>query len=184
MEIAARTNGHAKPRRRAGRQSAFTKPQFRAKIFLKIGVLPGDAPGIGGSMKRFAAFLSLLRTLFANCAAGEEKMRPMEIIDSILMNLAIRRFLEKRGILTEDKEAYNYTNAFLTAAVDARIPHCPALHLPRRLGARQHRSVVALHHRRRRGHERRPLSGRPHGSRGHFLRRSPLEMTQTRRFSL
>ena len=78
-------------------------------------------------MKRFAAFLSLLRTLLANCAAREEKMRPMEIINSILTNLAIRRFLEKRGILTEDKEAYNYTNAFLTAAVEKDLPAMKAL---------------------------------------------------------
>lgn len=109
--------------------SVFTKPQFRVKMFLKKA-LPGDAPGIGGNMKRFAAFLSLLRALWANCAAGEEKMRPMEIINSILTNLAIRRFLEKRGILTEDKEACNYTNAFLTAAVEKDRPAMKALFAP------------------------------------------------------
>ena len=81
-------------------------------------------------MKRFAALLSMLRALFADCAAGEEKMRPMEIINSILTNLAIRRFLEKRGILTEDKEAYNYTNAFLTAAVEKDLPAMKALFAP------------------------------------------------------
>lgn len=81
-------------------------------------------------MKRFAEFLSLLRTFFANCAAGEEKMRPMEIINSILTNLAIRRFLERRGILTEDKEVYDYTNAFLTAALEKDLPAMKALFAP------------------------------------------------------
>ena len=89
-------------------------------------------------MKRFAAFLSLLRALFANCAAREEKMRPMEIIDSILTNLAIRRFLEKRGILAENKEAYNYTNAFLTAAAGKGSPrHEGAVRTERRFRDRR-----------------------------------------------
>ena len=85
-------------------------------------------------MKRFAAFLSLLRTLLANCAAGEEKMRPMGIIDSffetVLGNPAVVRFLEKRGIPIGNKEAYNYTNAFLTAAVEKDLPAMKALFAP------------------------------------------------------
>ena len=85
-------------------------------------------------MKRFAAFLSLLRTLLANCAAGEEKMRPMEIINSffetVLGNPAVVRFLEKRGIPIGNKEAYNYTNAFLTATLEKDRPAMKALFAP------------------------------------------------------
>ena len=81
-------------------------------------------------MKRFVALLAMVSMLFANCAAVGEEMRPMGIIDSILQNLAIRRFLERRGILTEDKEVYDYTNAFLTAAVEKDLPAMKTLFAP------------------------------------------------------
>ena len=102
-------------------------------MFLKKA-LPGDAPGIGGNMKRFVALLALASMLFANCSAVREEMRPMGIIDSffetVLGNPAVVRFLEKRGIPIGNKEACNYTNAFLTAAVEKDLPAMKALFAP------------------------------------------------------
>ena len=49
-----------------------------------------------------------------NVAIGE-KVYPMgflEDIQNFLYDYSIRRFLENRGILADDKEAYDYTDAF------------------------------------------------------------------------
>lgn len=58
----------------------------------------------------------------------------MGIIDSffetVLGNPAVVRFLEKRGIPIGNKEACNYTNAFLTAAVEKDLPAMKALFAP------------------------------------------------------
>ena len=85
-------------------------------------------------MKRFVALLALASMLFANCSAVGEEMRLMGIIDSffetVLGNPAGVRFLEKRGIPIGNKEACNYTNAFLTAAVEKDLPAMKALFAP------------------------------------------------------
>ena len=44
-----------------------------------------------------------------------------ENIRNCLDDDPIRKFLEKRGILTDDKEAYNYADAFLTLALKKDI---------------------------------------------------------------
>lgn len=72
----------------------------------------------------FMIVMSLLTINYnINAAVGEE-VHPMGFLEGIqncLNSHTIRGFLEKRGILAEDKEAYDYADAFLTLALKKDI---------------------------------------------------------------
>lgn len=76
---------------------------------------------------RVICFFIAIGLLVTNCnvnAAVREEAYPMGLFENIrncLDDDPIRKFLEKRGILTDDKEAYNYADAFLTLALKKDI---------------------------------------------------------------
>lgn len=78
-------------------------------------------------------FLMIICLFAANCsiniAIGEE-MQSMDIIKDFIKNYGIRQFLEKRGILSEDREAYDYANAFLNSAHEGNITSMKELFAP------------------------------------------------------
>ena len=67
-----------------------------------------------------------------NVAIGE-KVYPMgffEGIQNFLYDYSIHRFLENRGILVDDKEAYDYTDAFLSLALKKDVTAMKDLFAP------------------------------------------------------
>lgn len=76
---------------------------------------------------RVIYFFIAISLLVTNCnvnAAVREEACPMGLFENIRNCLdydPIRKFLEKRGILTDDKEAYDYAYAFLDLALKRDI---------------------------------------------------------------
>lgn len=83
-----------------------------------------------GRMRRILALLAMLGMLGSGGIALGEEARPMGILDSVLEHFWIRSFLERRGILTEDRELYDCANAFLTAALEGDLAAMKALVAP------------------------------------------------------
>ena len=71
--------------------------------------------------KQLICLVVMMSLLFTNSninvSFGEEGAL-MGFINNLLNNFAIHHFLEKRGILVEDKEAYDYADAFLRLAIE------------------------------------------------------------------
>lgn len=84
-------------------------------------------------MGKTIALFMVICMIIANCsisAATGEEAKPVGIISNFLYNHSVQDFLEKRGILTEDREAYDYANAFLAAAMEKDVASMKALFAP------------------------------------------------------
>lgn len=88
-------------------------------------------------MKRNIVCLLAIICLFATgcsfaAAIGEEdqSMGLLESAKNYLYNASVEHFLENRGILTDDTEAFDYANVFLTAALDHDVAAMKALFSP------------------------------------------------------
>lgn len=85
---------------------------------------------------RVIYFFIAIGLLVTNCnvnAAVSVEACPMGLFENIrncLDDDPIREFLEKRGILTDDKEAYDYADAFLTLALKGDIAAMKNLFAP------------------------------------------------------
>lgn len=87
-------------------------------------------------MKKTLACMLAVIGLFAVCnfssAIGEEgAVGFWEGLKNYIYNDSVQRFLEKRGILTDDNEGYDYANAFLTAAIKHDVAAMKALFSPK-----------------------------------------------------
>lgn len=86
-------------------------------------------------MKRTIACVLAVIGLFAACnfssAIGEAgSVGFWEGLKNYIYNDSVQRFLEKRGILTDDTEAYDYANEFLTAALEHDLAAMKVLFAP------------------------------------------------------
>lgn len=86
-------------------------------------------------MKKRIICLFVVISIFVaniNVAIGEEEhaMGLWESFKNHLYNCSVQHFLEKRGILTDDVEAYEYANDFLLATLDHDVAAMKALFAP------------------------------------------------------
>lgn len=89
----------------------------------------------GDTMKKriiclFVAISIFVANVNAAIGEGERAMGLWESFKNHLYNCAVEHFLEKRGILIDDVEAYEYANDFLSATLDHDVAAMKALFAP------------------------------------------------------
>lgn len=86
-------------------------------------------------MKRLLSSRLIILLLLPCCLAsasaeGKDFTVLWEGVKNALYNYSVERFLEKRGILTEDPEAFEYANQFLSATLEHDVAAMKALFAP------------------------------------------------------